>query len=142
METTTTFVLGALCGLFLLGMVYAFIGVLKAQKEIKNLKHEYRYVKDQMDKMHNDIYHMISNEIREVNDRIAEFRRDVDNMNEETHTIMGANNSEVHGRIDEASRYIDSRLDKTIDALCTRMDTLLNDGLKAYHGTKEELIKS
>jgi hypothetical protein len=125
METMTiTFVLGALSGLFLLGMVYAFIGVLKTQKEIKNLKHDYRYVKDQMNMMHDDLQRTLSNEIRDVNDRIADVRRELDNINEQTHTIMGANNSDVHCRIDEVSRYIDSRLDKTIDVLCTRMDTM------------------
>lgn len=109
METTITFVLGALCGLFLLGMVYAFIGVLKTQKEIKNLKHDYRYVKDQMGMMDNSIRNIIRKNDESAHNRIEEILRDLDKINEQTHLIIGENAKEVHGRIDEILRGLEQQ---------------------------------
>lgn len=143
METTITFVLGALCGLFLLGMVYAFIGVLKTQKEIKNLKHDYRYVKDQMGMMDNSIRNIIRKNDESAHNRIEEILRDLEQQRQDEvrrsnddyqnlRKMLDDTNRYVDKRVDNSStntiQYIDKKIENTVDALCTRMD-LNNDQL-------------
>ena len=143
METTITFVLGALCGLFLLGMVYAFIGVLKTQKEIKNLKHDYRYVKDQMGMMDNSIRNIICKNDENVHNRIEELLRDLEQQRQDEvrrsnddyqnlRKLLDDTNRYVDKRVDNSTtntvQYIDKKIDGVVDILCTRMD-LNNDQL-------------
>jgi hypothetical protein len=70
MTTLTTFILGTLSGLFTMGIVYTFIGVLTMQKEIKKLKADYRFLRDQMNLMDNEITQRINRREDLLNQRI------------------------------------------------------------------------
>jgi uncharacterized membrane-anchored protein YhcB (DUF1043 family) len=143
MEALLTFVLGILSGLFLLGIIYAFYGVLKTQRELKKLKETLNYYEGKLKDQEVRLTKYREDLRRDMADLISDVRRQIDNRTEDLDKIIGSNNADTHQRIDEVNRYIDSRIDKTVGVLCTRMDTLLNDGLKAYHGIKEdELLKS
>ncbi len=143
METTIAFVLGITSGLLAIMLIGSFIGVLKMRKEVAGLKSDINSIYQTIGHVESGFIHRIDEDIRNRDTQISEFRRDVDNRFEETYRVMGSNHSDVHHRIDEVGRYVDKRIDKTVDTLSQRMDILLNDGLKAYHGTKEEeLIKS
>jgi hypothetical protein len=155
METLLTFVLGALCGLFLIGMVYAFIGVLKMQKEIKKLQSDIRHYSSKLNTVDHEIHaritkvderahRRIDETQRDRDDQIVDFRREVDNRFEETYRLMGANNSEAHQRADEAFRYIDSRIDKAVTVLIQRMDMMFERKPEFENTPKaqEEMLKS
>jgi hypothetical protein len=127
---TLIFVLGTLSGLFLIGMVYAFVGVLKTSKQIVELQNEVQAIITDMDsrfreyESHADY---LANEINQKEDRInLRINKDFDQ------SML---------RMDEISRYIDSRLDKTVDALCLRMDTLLQSGTKSIKANQTHLSK-
>jgi seryl-tRNA synthetase len=110
METMTiTFVLGALSGLFLLGMVYAFVGVLKIQKEIKNIQGDLRHLNKQINTMDHEIHRRITTIEEQAHRRMDEMLRDLDKINEQTHLIIGENAKEVHGRIDEILRGLEQQ---------------------------------
>lgn len=99
MTTLTTFILGTLSGLFTMGIVYTFIGVLTMRKEIKKLKDDYRFLRDQMNLMDNEITQRINRREDLLNQRIDEVISNTANDVDETH------------------KYIDKRIDKTIDIL-------------------------
>ena len=99
MTTLTTFILGTLSGLFLIGIVYVFIGVLTMQKEIKKLKDNDRRIDDQINLMDNEIASRINRRDDLINQRIDEVI------------------SKTQLAFDESHSYIDKRIDKTIDVL-------------------------
>lgn len=111
---TLIFVLGSLSGLFLIGMVYSFIGVLKMSKQNK----------DQQDQI-NQLYRMID----ETSDRTW---RDMDQKFKEHETHSDYLVKEINQRTDELNRYIDSRIDKAVDGLCTRMDIVMDEHKKEF----------
>jgi tRNA A37 N6-isopentenylltransferase MiaA len=82
-----------------MGIVYTFIGVLTMQKEIKKLKADYRFLKDQMNLMDNEIAQRIN-------------RRD-DLLNQRIDEVI----SNTQAEFAESHSYIDKRIDKTIDVL-------------------------
>lgn len=124
METTITFVLGIVAGLLAVMLIGSFIGVLKMRKEVAGLKSDIHSIHQSLNEIENSLHHRIDEENRNRDEQLSHLRRDVDNNLEDTHRVMGANHSDAHQRIDEVSRYIDSRIDKTFDGLCLRMDTM------------------
>jgi hypothetical protein len=124
METTTTFVLGILCGSFLLGIVYGVIGMLNMKKSQKQLQATVTNLQQEQDQLH----HRIDEVLKDLDKQQVENQRDLDTRFNELHQVS-----------DENRKYTDSRIDKTSDVLCQRMDILLNEGLKAYHGLEKQV---
>ena len=140
---TLNFVLGALSGLFLVGIVYAFIGVLKMSKQIKDLKEEIQSINQNLSETHKAIDEKTDTLWREVDSRFTHTHRLIDDserdLNQELerrieeiqrHSDYLA--TEINNKTDELNRYVDSRLDKTVDALCTRMDLVIDEHKKEY----------
>ena len=145
METALTFTLGILSGLFLIGMVYTFLGLLKMQKEHKKLLETINYLDGNIKSQEGRLNTYRENIHRDTSDMFSDIRREMDNRHEELSIVMGSNNSEAHRRMDEIHRYIDSRIDKTVDALCTRMDIkdeLSKQKTKSKGISKEEMLNS
>ena len=111
---TLAFVLGSLSGLFLIGMVYSFLGVLKMSKRIKDLQDQLNDICREMDKISDNVW-------RDMDKRFTEH---------ENHSDYLVN--EINRKTDELNRYIDSRLDKTVDVLCTRMDAVMDEHKKEF----------
>ena len=137
METTITFVLGALCGLFLLGMVYAFIGVLKMQKQIKNHETEISNIYTSLKTNIKDVHKLADNLERELTNSIDEILRDLEQQRQDDvrrsnddyqnlRKLLDDTNRYVDKRVDHCNatttQYIDKKIENTVDALCTRMD--------------------
>jgi hypothetical protein len=112
MEALLTFVLGILSGLFLLGIFYAFYGVLKTQRELKKLKETLNYYEGKLKDQEVRLQTYRERSQRDMSETVADLRRDFDNRFEENDRIAGSNNADVHQRIDETHRYIDSRISK------------------------------
>lgn len=131
---TINFVLGALSGLFLVGIVYAFVGVLKMSKQIKNLQEEIQSINkdlgdthrtidvkndnlwNELDQRINDVNHVIDNKERDL---LQDIEKNFEDLRRHSDYLA----DEVNRKQEEVTKYIDSRIDKTIDALCMRMDT-------------------
>lgn len=135
---TLNFVLGALSGLFLVGIVYAFIGVLKMSKQIKDLKEEiqsinqglgdtHRAVDEKNDSLWNEIDRRFDELHRSLDSRERDLTQDLDRRFEQIHHHSDYLANEVNRKHDETIKYTDSRIDKTIDALCLRMDAMLQE---------------
>jgi hypothetical protein len=143
METMTiTFVLGALSGLFLLGMVYAFIGVLKIQKEIKSINGDLRHLNKQINTIDHEIHRRITTIEEQAHRRMDEILRDLELQREKDKREDEADYANFHQRIDELTRYIDKRFDKAVDGLITRMDVAIESAIEESKIQQEELIKS
>lgn len=144
METLQTFVLGALSGLFLIGIIYTFAEVLKIRKTIGKLKEDDQYLSRHLNNLDEHIHKLHEDLKKDVYSTITDLRRDIDNRSEEIDRIMGSNNSDVHQRIDEVHRYIDSRIDKATGVLCQRMDMMFERKPEFENTPKaqEELLKS
>jgi len=137
METTITFVLGALCGLFLLGMVYAFIGVLKMQKQIKIQHAEFDHLHKQLNNIADDTHRRITTNEERAHQRMDEMLRDLEQARQDEVRRSNDDYSNLRKLIDDLNRYVDKRVDNsttttvqyidkkienTVDVLCTRMD--------------------
>lgn len=137
METTITFVLGALCGLFLLGMVYAFIGVLKMQKKIKVQHYEFDHLHKQLNNIADETHRRITTNEERAHQRMDEMLRDLEQQRQEgirrsnddyqnLRKLLDDTNRYVDKRVDNATttaaQYIDKKIENTVDVLCTRMD--------------------
>ena len=121
---TLTFVLGALSGLFLIGIVYAFLGVLNMQQEVKKLRadltrNESNY-KDDLDQIYRDITQVKEDMVNELNHVRQNLGQEVLELYRRTDVI-----EDLHNENKKLYQYIDSRIDKTADALITRMDVRL-----------------
>jgi len=129
---TLIFVLGTLSGLFLIGMVYAFVGVLKMSKQTKELQKEVEAIHRRIDETHDNIWRDMDIRFNEHEKR-SDYLTDQLNRHHE-HLILKIDNSvkQVNSRIDEVTRYVDSRLDKTVDSLCTRMDIMMDEHKKEF----------
>jgi chromosome segregation ATPase len=130
---TLNFVLGALSGLFLVGIVYAFIGVLKMSKQIKDLKEEvqsinqslsetHRTIDEKTDTLWTEVDSRFTHTHRLIDDSERDLNQELDRRFEEIQRHSDYLATEINSKIDETTKYIDSRIDKTIDALCLRMD--------------------
>jgi hypothetical protein len=137
METTITFVLGALCGLFLLGMVYAFAGVLKMQKKIKVQQHEFDHLHKQLNNLADETHRRITKNEERAHQRMDEILREVEQARQDEvrrsnddysnlRKVIDDTNRYVDKRVDNATttavQYIDKKIENTVDVLCTRMD--------------------
>ena len=107
METTTTFVLGILCGSFLLGIIYGFIGIVRMKKSQKQLQ----ATTENLIKDRDDLHRRIDEYINQISDYHNQQQRELDTRFDELHKIS-----------DDTKKYTDSRIDKTVDVLCQRMD--------------------
>ncbi len=126
METTTTFVLGILCGSFLLGIVYGVIEMLKMKKSQKQLQATVTNLQQDRDQLHH---------------RIDEVYKDLDKQQSENQRDLDSRFDEIHRTTDETRKYIDSRIDKSIDVLCQRMDILKDDIIKDILDVRLQLSK-
>lgn len=122
METLLPFVLGALCGLFLIGIIYIFYGVLKTQSELKKIKETLKSFENIITTQEGQFIKKYEDINRDMHDMISDVRRQIDNRTEDIDKIISANYSDVHASIDKIYRYVDSRIDKTIDNLNTKKD--------------------
>ena len=130
---TINFVLGALSGLFLVGILYAFIGVLKMSKRIKDLQEEiqsinrdlgdtHRTVDQKNDNLWNELDQRINDVNRIIENREQDLLQDIEKNFEDVRRHSDYLADEVNRKQEEVTKYIDSRIDKTIEALCMRMD--------------------
>jgi CHASE3 domain sensor protein len=108
MNEIIIFILGSLTALFLGGMVYPFIGVLKMQKNIKRLNHNERSLNDFLDKEFLQIQSRISDETRHTNNELDELRKSINHR-------ISEENKYTDSQIDELRKYIDSRIDKALN---------------------------
>ena len=143
MEQTIQIVLGALGGSLITLVIYSYLEVLKMRKTIQEHNQEIKSIRVDLDNAINSLNERITREwdAQEISRHSSHnaLRRDFDNAIEETHRTMAINNSEAHTRMDDLNRYVDSRIDKTIDVLCARMDAKPTKKAKA---PKEEMLNS
>ena len=99
MTIITTFILGTLSGLFTMGIVYTFIGVLSMQKKMANLQEDHKSLAELVHTIDNDTTQRINRRDDLLNQRIDEVISNTTNDVDETH------------------KYIDKRIDKTIELL-------------------------
>jgi biopolymer transport protein ExbB/TolQ len=111
---TLIFVLGALSGLLLIVMVYAFVGVLKMQKEVKSLNLTIDCLQRDNQDLENRMYAQFEKSEREIQKEVQ---------------YISAGYQELHQTL---QRYVDSRLDKTIDAMSLRMDVVIDEHKKEF----------
>jgi len=104
METITTFVLGAISALGLLGLGYAFFMALKINKETKNLQKDIEGINSEIGEMYKRIDKQLSDTHQEIDNRIKDLYIDIEKITED-----------VYRKIDELNRYVDSRFDKQAD---------------------------
>ena len=109
MTTLTTFILGTLSGLFTMGIVYTFIGVLSMQKKINDLQEEHKSLAE--------LVHIIDN------DTTQRINRRDDLLNQRIDEVI----SNTANDIDETHKYIDKRIDKTIDTLQTNINSVYKE---------------
>jgi hypothetical protein len=129
---TLIFVLGTLSGLFLIGMVYAFVGVLKMSKQIKELQEEVHSIHRRIDETGDSLWRDMDTRFKE-HEKHSDYLTNQINRNHE-HLILKIGDvcSGLDTRIDDANRYIDSRIDKTVDALCLRIDVTMDEHKKEF----------
>lgn len=149
METTITFVLGLLSGTVPLGIAYAIWNALRVNKSISTIKNEIQRIKEtewnrqqdtdgrfvfrdqaaieerqELDRRLDSIYRRIE----ELNTRIDNSAEEADSYTEKFADSLHDRITDVRYLIDDESRdlrsYIDKRIDKTVDVLCERMDSL------------------
>ena len=148
MEQTITFVLGATCGLGLFGLGYIIYIVLKMKKRVAALSENAQYIQQVMNGIETSLHQRIDNTLKQCDDNQSYLYRHIDNRTEDLDKIIGSNNADTHqrigenynsvmNRIDNLNRYVDSRLDKTTDSLCLRMDTMFTQ-----KNTDTTLLKS
>jgi len=113
METISTFVLGALSGLFLIGIIYAFIGVLKITQSVHLLKDEVKKLNIIRDEDH-----------RFFDERFTVIINDAEKTASELFADTCRLRDELAEEVNKAHQYIDSRLDKSIQTISNRMDAL------------------
>jgi septal ring factor EnvC (AmiA/AmiB activator) len=118
---TLIFVLGTLSGLFLIGMVYAFVGVLKMSKQIKELQEEVHSIHRRIDETGDSLWRDMDTRFKE-HEKHSDYIADQINRKEEV----------VHQRIADLNSYVDSRIDKTVDALCLRIDVTMDEHKKEF----------
>jgi gas vesicle protein len=99
---TTTFVLGILGGLFLVGIVYAFAGVLRMQKTVKHL------AEDIIPRIH-----------REIDKKTDSLWRDTEKRFEDVMQYS----DHLTSKINEVVSYVDSRIDKSLTHLSKSRST-------------------
>ncbi len=109
---TLIFVLGTLSGLLLIAMVYAFVGVLKMQKEVKNLTITIDYLQRDNHELENRMWSQFEKIEREVQNETQCLRTDFREINQ------------------DLQRYVDSRFDKTIDAMSSKIDAAIENNKK------------
>ena len=113
METISPFFLGALSGLFLTGIIYAFIGVLKITKSVRLLKDEVKTLNK-----------IIEENIRYFDERCNVNYNDIEKSTSELLAETGKVRDELADEVNKTHQYIDSRLDKSIQTISNRMDAL------------------
>ena len=118
---TLIFVLGTLSGLFLIGMVYAFVGVLKMSKQIKELQNEVHTIHKRIDETYDSLW-------RQMDTRFHDYEKHSDYLSDQINRKEEA----IHQRIADLNSYVDSRIDKTVDALCVRMDVAIDEHNKEF----------
>jgi hypothetical protein len=112
METNTIFVLGIVCGLALVGLVYLIIAVLKMRKEIKGLQN---YISNH----ERDYNNSISSTYSEIKDRSNEIHKRIDDFIERDYTVA---TTALENEILNNLKYTDSRFDKLISKMDERFD--------------------
>ena len=112
METNTIFVLGIVCGLALVGLVYLIIAVLKMKKEIKGLQ-------DCVSNFERDYNHSIVSIYSEIKDRSSEIHKRIDDFIERDYTVAA---TALENEILNNLKYTDSRFDKLISKMDERFD--------------------
>jgi gas vesicle protein len=98
---TTTFVLGILGGLFLVGIVYAFAGVLRMQKTVKQLAEDIPRIHREIDKKTDSLW-------RDTEKRFEDVMQYSDHLT---------------SKINEVVSYVDSRIDKSLTHLSKSRST-------------------
>ena len=107
METTAIFVLGALSGLVIMALIYTFIGVLNATKQIKTHESDINGLRDSMYSMQDDIW-------RRFNDTEQDISQRMDRMDENMNRVTNELSTSITRDVQELYSYIDSRIDKAI----------------------------
>lgn len=139
---TLTFVLGALSGLFLIGMVYTFIGVLKMSTQIKNQREEIETLHRRIDEVQDKSWLDLEKQSEENERQMNHLANEINHRSEDHERNIDKLAEEINHKSDETHRYIDSRLDKAIDALCMRMDEIMkSSGTKTVYAEQTHLSK-
>ena len=119
------FVLGAICGLAFVGLVYICIFMLKMNKKSKGTDAEFNGMNSRIDYL--DTF--INKTIDEIRNEIRQTYQTFDDFIEKDY-IRGKD--QLHNEIASSIKYTDSRFDKTISKFDERMDHL-NNQLEVTH---------
>ena len=98
---TLSFAFGVLT---VIGVVFAavvVVGIVKVFKMEKRLTNSERWI----DEVRKDVHNRISDEVREVNQRVDQLNSYVDSQ-------FNEHGKEINNRVDHLNSYVDSRLDK------------------------------
>lgn len=107
MENYQTFLLGVISGLLAYMLIRSYITVLKSKKEIATLKEMLQSQDSSLVDLRNDYIEDLSKARDEIANEMANIASSINTL---------------YTKIEETKSYTDSRLDKTIDTLCSRMD--------------------
>lgn len=128
MEQIITFVLGITAGGLIITLISFLATVLKIKKEVATLHKNADELSKRIDDVQTEVsrveetaYKRIREDFRDLSCRIEEIDREIlAHVNKRDQDDY----NNLRALIEENSRYTDSRVDKTIDTLCLRMDTM------------------
>jgi hypothetical protein len=132
---TLNFVMGISLGLLASMLIISFLEMLRIRKKIVQLERAQRDFSKSIGDISNkgsENKSSIMGEIREIDSQIkrtiSEITREIDSRIKEEH--FKKEMEKIRSDLKEIIPYTDRRIDKTIDALCLRMDERINLFLK------------
>jgi hypothetical protein len=132
---TLNFVMGISLGLLASMLIISFLEMLRIRKKMVQLERAQRDFSKSIRDISNkgsENKSSIMGEIREIDSQIkrtiSEITREIDSRIKEEH--FKKEMEKIRSDLKEIIPYTDRRIDKTIDALCLRMDERINLFLK------------
>jgi hypothetical protein len=132
---TLNFVMGISLGLLASMLIISFLEMLRIRKKMIQLERTQRDFSKSIGDISNkgsENKSSIMREIREIDSQIkrtiSEITREIDSRIKEEH--FKKEMEKIRSDLKEIIPYTDRRIDKTIDALCLRMDERINLFLK------------
>jgi hypothetical protein len=153
MEQITIFVLGSLAGLLSVMVIGSFVMVLRMNRKINSLEKDNELMSRHIDELEIQICRSLDERVDETHRRIDQILNDLDREKEIHHRELDKRFNDAYHKIendfqmsmkqrDELHSYIDKRFDKTIEAMCTRMDISIESAIAESKLNSEELLKS
>ena len=119
MEQQVIFILGALSGLVSAMLVYAFVGVFRMTRKLREIDNRLETLSRHALESEKEIHGRLADEMRHAYDQLHRteemlFQR-IDTVERDTDQRINDDKEIFFNKFDEGFRYTDSRIDSTID---------------------------